>query len=159
METLVLMCLASHFDIIESWKLNVWHRGICYAKKILNAFVCVEVTILVEKWNVYEGHIFPRPLLQTCWLETTSLCVNTRLLVNKNFQILIIFIEINVNVCLLCPNHVMTSIILNARRCYCQYEGCYALGIYVKSDFLYSNFEGMKKTFLTSIHFAPRCMH
>jgi len=32
-ETLVLMCLASHFVIIESWKLNVGHRDINYAKK------------------------------------------------------------------------------------------------------------------------------
>ena len=64
---------ASHFDIIESWKLIVGHRELYYAKKILKAFVCVEVRILVEKGNVYEGKIFPRSLLQTCRLETTSL--------------------------------------------------------------------------------------
>ena len=34
-------------------------------KKIINTFVCVEVRILVEKWNIYEAHIFQRPLLQT----------------------------------------------------------------------------------------------
>jgi len=33
METLVLICLASHFDIIESWKINVGHRDTYYAKK------------------------------------------------------------------------------------------------------------------------------
>jgi len=27
------MCLASHFDIIETWKVNVGHRDIYYAKK------------------------------------------------------------------------------------------------------------------------------
>jgi len=54
-------------------------------EKKLNPIVCVEFRILVEKWNVYEGHIFPRPLLQTCRLETTSLCLNTRVLVNKKF--------------------------------------------------------------------------
>jgi len=43
------MCLASHFDIIESRKLIVLHREIYKAKKKLNTFVCVEVTILVEK--------------------------------------------------------------------------------------------------------------
>jgi len=32
-ETLVLMCLASHFDIIESGKVNVGHRDTYYAKK------------------------------------------------------------------------------------------------------------------------------
>ena len=34
----------------------------------------------------------------------------------KNFKIHINFIEINVNVCLLCAPHVMTSIILHTRR-------------------------------------------
>jgi len=32
-ETLVHMCWASYFDIIESWKLIVGHRVIYYAKK------------------------------------------------------------------------------------------------------------------------------
>jgi hypothetical protein len=119
-ETLVLMCLARHFVIIESLKLIVEHRVIYYAKKILNFFIYVEFRILVEKWNVYEGHTFLRPQLQTCRLETTSLSLNTRLLVNKYFQILIIFIEININVCLLCDHHVMKSIILHTRRSNCQ---------------------------------------
>jgi len=65
------------------------------------------VRILVEKRNRYDGHIFPPPLLQTCRLETNSLCLYTRLHVKKKFQILIIFIEINVNVCLLCAQHAM----------------------------------------------------
>jgi len=75
---LILMCLASHFDIIESWKSIVGHRDIYCAKKILNPFECVEVRILVEKRNVY-GHIFTRPLLKTCRLERTYLCLITRL--------------------------------------------------------------------------------
>jgi hypothetical protein len=78
--------------------------------------VCVDVRILVEKWNIYEGNIFPIPILQTCRLETTSFCLNTRLFLNKNVQILIIFIEINVNVCLLFAHHVMTKIIFHTRR-------------------------------------------
>ena len=119
-ETLVLMCWESHFDIIEKWNLIVGHRDIYYAKKILNTFVCVEVRIFVEKWCVYEGHIFPRPLLQTCRLEKTSLCLNTRLFVKKKFPILIIFIVINVNVCLLCAHHVMTNIILHTWKPSCQ---------------------------------------
>jgi len=72
-KSFVLMCLVSHFDIIGSWKLIVEYCEIYYAKKILNTFECVEFRILVEKWNVYEGHIFPISLLQTCRLETTSL--------------------------------------------------------------------------------------
>jgi hypothetical protein len=43
------MCLAIHFDIIESRKLIVGHRDIYNAIKISNPFVCVEVRILVEK--------------------------------------------------------------------------------------------------------------
>jgi hypothetical protein len=32
-ETLVFMCMASYFDIIESWKLSVGHRGTYYCEK------------------------------------------------------------------------------------------------------------------------------
>ena len=69
----------------RNWKLIVWHRDIYYKKKIINPFVCVEVRILLEKWYVYGGHIFPMPLLLTCRLEMTSLCLNTQILVNKKF--------------------------------------------------------------------------
>ena len=64
---------------------------------------------------MYEAHIFPRPLQQTCRLETTPLCLNTRLQL-KNFKNHINFIEINVNVCLLCAHHVITIVILHTRR-------------------------------------------
>jgi len=67
-------CLASHLDIIEILKLIVGHCNNYYAKKILNSFACVEVRILVDKWNVY-GQIFPRPLPKPCSLETTSLWI------------------------------------------------------------------------------------
>ena len=69
-----------------------------------------------KEWNMYEAHIFPRPLQQTCGLETTPFCLNTPLSVKKNFKIHINFYEINLNVCLLCAPHVMTSIILHTRR-------------------------------------------
>ena len=96
-------------------KIDCWTSHIYYAKKIINTFVCGEVRILVEKWNVCEGHIFPRPLLQTCRLETTSLWLNTRLFVNKNFSNSHCFIEINVNFCLLWAHRILTSIILHIR--------------------------------------------
>ena len=83
--------------------------------------------IFVEKWNIYETQICQRSLLQTCSLETIFRLHN-RLGVNKNFQFLIIFIEINVNVCLLCVHHVMTSIILHTPRSNCKKKVCYALG-------------------------------
>ena len=65
-----------------------------------------------RKVKYYEAHIFPRPLLRTCRLETTFLCLNSRLRVNKNFSNSHYFYEININVCLLCSRPVMTSIIL-----------------------------------------------
>jgi len=67
-------------------KIDFWTWWHILYKKILNTFLCVEDRILVEKLNVYEGHIFQRPLLQICRLETTTLCLNTRLRVNKKFS-------------------------------------------------------------------------
>ena len=69
---------------------------------------------------MYEAHIFPRPLQQICSLETTPLCLNTRIRVKKNLKIHIIFIEINVNFCLLFAHRVLTSIVLHTRRPNCQ---------------------------------------
>ena len=89
-------------------------------KKILKFFLFVGYRILVEKWNIYEAHIFPMPLLQTCRLETNSLCLNTRLRLNKQFSNSLNFIEINVNVCLLCAQPVITSIIQHTRRINCR---------------------------------------
>jgi len=51
-ETLVLMCLASHFDDIESCKSIVGYRGMYYSKKILNSLVSLEFRFLVEKLNI-----------------------------------------------------------------------------------------------------------
>ena len=101
----------------------------------------------VKKWNMYEAHIFPKPLQQTCILETTPLCLNTRLRVNQYFKIDINFVEINVNVCLLCAPHVMPSIILHTRRPNCQWKVCYGLGFYVSTDFNFSHFEKLKARF------------
>ena len=76
----------------------------------------MEFRILCKKVKYYEAHIFSRSLQQTCRFETTPLCLNTRLRVKKNFKIHINFIEINVNVFLLCAHRVMTCIILHTRR-------------------------------------------
>ena len=74
------------FWYYRDMKCECWTSRHILCKKILNFFVCVEVSIFVKKWNMYEAHIFPRPLQQTCRLETTPLCLNTRLRVNKKFQ-------------------------------------------------------------------------
>ena len=98
----------------EKWLLDI-ATFIKQKKKIFNILECVEVRILVEKWNRYEEHIFRNSLVQTCWMETTSSCLNIRLILNKNFQTLIIFIEIKVTVSLLDNQHLMTSIIFRTR--------------------------------------------
>ena len=147
------MSLASHFDIIESRILIVGYRDI-FCEKNFKFFRMCGGKYSCKNWNVYEVHIFSRPLLQTCRLETTSFCLNTRLLLKKYFQILIIFIEINVNVCLLCAHHVMTSIILHTRRQNCQYNVCYGVGFMFQ--LIFWHFEELKSTFFTSFHFAPR---
>jgi len=77
----------------------------------------------------------------------------------KHFTIHINFIEININVCLLCALHAITSIILHIRRPNCQQKVCYALGFYVSADFHFSHFEKQKSTFFTSLHFAQRVMY
>ena len=66
-------------------QIDCWISRHTLCEKILDSFVYVEVRILVEKWNVYEGHIFQKPLLQTWKLEKTSLCLITRLILNKKF--------------------------------------------------------------------------
>ena len=114
-KTLVLMCLVRVFGTLASWKWIVWHRNIYFAKKILNYFgwggdhSC-------KKCNICEAHIFSRSLVQNCWFETTSLCLNSRLCVRKKFQILIILIEIMVTLWLLCARTLMTGIYIHSRR-------------------------------------------
>ena len=63
---------------------------------------------------IWKSH-FSRSLVQTCWMETTSLCLNTRLRVNNRFSIVSIFIEIKVNVWLFCAQPLMIIIIFQTR--------------------------------------------
>ena len=71
----------------------------------------------------------------------------------KNFQILILFIEINVNVCLLCDHHLTIGINLHTRRPTCQLKVSYALGFIVSSDFFFA-FWGAE---MHVIHIGPFC--
>ena len=112
------------FQPFRVLKIDCWASRHLLCEENLNYLGCVPARILVEKWNIYiyiyiyiyNAHIFPLSLAQTCWLETTSLCIYSRLRVNKNFQILIIFIKINVTLLLLCAHPLMTSIIIHTRR-------------------------------------------
>ena len=63
-ETVVLYdCKVFLFVTFVSWKVIVGYCVIYYVK-ILNYFGCMEYRILVEEWNIYEVHIFPRSLVQ-----------------------------------------------------------------------------------------------
>ena len=74
------------FRIYQETKCECWTSRQILCKKNFKFFICVEVRILCKKWNMYEPHIFPRPLQQTWRLETTPLCLNTRLRVNKKIS-------------------------------------------------------------------------
>ena len=65
-------------------KSECWTSRHILCKKILNFSYVWRLEFFVKKLNMYEAHIFPRPLKQTCRLETTPLCLNTRLGVKKN---------------------------------------------------------------------------
>jgi hypothetical protein len=66
-----------------SRKLVVEHRDIYYAKKNIKKVWMYVFRIYVYKWNIYETHIFQGSFVETCWLEKTSLCLNTRLSIKK----------------------------------------------------------------------------
>jgi len=106
---------------------------------------------------MYEAPNFPKPFQQTCGLETIPLCINTRLRVNKHFKIHINFIEINLNVRLLCAFRVMTSIILHTRRLVNKMSVTHF--VFVSADFHFSHLEKLRSTFFTSLHFAQRVMY
>ena len=67
-------------------KSECWTSRHILCKKILNFSYVWRLEFFVKKWNMYEVHIFPRSLKQTCRLETTPLCLNTRLGVNKRLK-------------------------------------------------------------------------
>jgi len=64
----------------------------------------------------------------------------------KNFQIPIIFIEINVNVCLLCDHHKMKAITLHTRRTNCLKKTVTHLVFMYQLIFI-SYFEELKRHF------------
>ena len=66
------MCYASHFDIIETWKLNAGFRDIYYAKKILNFFIWVEVRILCKKVKYEWSSHFPEAITTNMQLGNDS---------------------------------------------------------------------------------------
>ena len=74
-------------------KSECWSSRHILCKKILKNSYIWWLEFRVKKWNMYEAYIFPRPLHQTCRLETTFfLFLNTRLRVKKisNFTLILL---------------------------------------------------------------------
>ena len=63
---------------------------------------------------------FPEAIATNMKIGNDSFVFKYPVTCKKNFKIHINFVKINLNVCLLCAHHVMTSIILYTRRTNCQ---------------------------------------
>ena len=101
-------------------KTECWTSRHILWKKILNFFICVEDRILCKKViYVWSSH-FPQAITTNMQIGIDSFVFKYPVTYKKNFKIHINFIKFNVNVCLLCAHHVMTSIILHTRRPNCQ---------------------------------------
>ena len=138
----------------EKWMLGI---ATYIMQKILN-FSCVWRLEFFVKSEICMRLTFSRgPLQQTCSLETTSLCLNTGLRVNKKFQNSHKF---NWNYCkrlsFMCsprndkynPSYSKT----------CQKKSVTHLGLCF-GWLHFWHFEKLKSTFFTSLHFAQRVMY
>ena len=65
-------------------KIDCWTLGHILCKNILNTFVCVEVTILVENLYIWRSQ-FPEVITTNMQIGNDFLCINSRLRVNKKF--------------------------------------------------------------------------
>ena len=91
MESYVLCKSFCHYRDV---KREFGHRDIYYAKKYLIFSYVWRLEFFVKKGNMYEANIFPRPLQQTCSLETTPFCLNIMLGVKKNFKFTLILLKL-----------------------------------------------------------------
>jgi len=115
-ESLVLMYFASHCDTMESWKVFVGHCDTSYAKKKKLKFsnVCRLNFSRTVKY-IWSSH-FPEFISRIILIRKDSFVYKYLATCIKNYQFLIIFIEINKNVWLLCAHPLKTSIVLHSRR-------------------------------------------
>jgi len=112
-------------------KTDCWTSRNLLCEKIWNYFVCVNVRILVEMWNIYESHIFQMSLVQTWWLETTFF-------VFKNPLKYKIFSKLSLslgNRFTLCAHPLITSIIIHIRTPNAQENVSYVLGFMFQLKF------------------------
>ena len=103
-----------HYRDIKS---ECWTSRHILCKKILNVFICVEVRILCKKVKYIWSSHFPEAITTNMHIGNDPFVFKYPVTCKqKYFKIQIIFIEINLNVCLLCAHHVISSIILHTRR-------------------------------------------
>ena len=135
----------------EKWMMDI---ATYIMQKNVKFFICVEVRILCKRVKYVWSSHFPEAITTNMQIGSDSFVFKYPVTCKKNFIILINFIEINVNVCFLCPHHVMTSIILRTRRPV--NNKSVTNFFYVSAEFHFSHFKKLKSTFFTSLHFAQR---
>ena len=97
---------------------------------------------------------FPEPITTNMQIGILLLAFKYPVIFKQNFQINIIFIQINVIVCLLCAHHLMTSIILHSRRPKCQKMSVMHLDLCF-SWFSFFEFWGAEKNVFHIVPFRP----
>jgi len=98
---------------------------------------------------------FPEAITTNMKIGNAFIVFKCPAICKQSFQIFIIFIEINVNVCLLGAHPVIKSIILHTRSLNSQKMSVTHLVFMFLLIFFFSHFKELKSTFLTSFHFAP----
>jgi len=102
-------------------KRECWTSRHIFGKKILNFFICGKVRILCKNVKYVCSLHFPKAITRNMLIGNVSFVFKYPVTCKqKYFKIHNNFIEINLNVCLLCAHHVMSSIILHTRRPKCQ---------------------------------------
>ena len=95
---------------------------------------------------IYYAHIFTRTLVQTCSLESTSLCLHTRLHVKKFPNSHNFFWNLSKRLTVMCsPRNDKYN--PSFWRPICWFKVCYALGFYVSADFLFRILRSWKARF------------
>jgi hypothetical protein len=105
---------------------------------------------------IWKSH-FPKDIITNMLIGNDFFVFKYTVGCKKYFQILYIYIEIKFSVWLNCAQPIMTSIIVHNRRPISNF--IWVLWFYVSADVLLSQFEELKSTFSTSLHFTPRGMY
>ena len=136
-------------------KIKCWaFRRILLEKNVKISLMCGGLNSRRKVKYIWSSH-FPEAITTNLQIGNDFFVFKYPVTCKQKLPNLIIFIEFNLNDCLLCAHPVMTGINLHTRRANYQLKVCNALGFYVSADFLFSYFEELKSTFFKSLHFAP----